>query len=207
MMVCPTEVAHDLVDVSRNYSSLGPWKHVQDQCCTFSSYSLRSRISTILNPVPHPFLIPLLRPLLLLFIHCPCLLSLSLKPPLLLKRPMIALLRMFRLMLLQKHPSLLPRTLLPPKRMIMMRSLWLLFSSFIFLSLRILFYLLSLMSRFEIFRHLPLRTSILRGMLSSDLVGFHTYSNARHFVSSVKRHLGVYSSLLNVYCSCRHPEL
>ena len=36
----------------------------------------------------------------------------------------------------------------------------------------------------EIFRILPVRTQILRGVLSSDLIGFHTYDFARHFLSS-----------------------
>lgn len=39
----------------------------------------------------------------------------------------------------------------------------------------------------EVFRCLPTRKEILRGILSSDLVGFHTYDYARHFLSSCKR--------------------
>lgn len=42
----------------------------------------------------------------------------------------------------------------------------------------------------EIFRILPWRTEILEGLLGSDLVGFHTYEYARHFLSSVLRLLG-----------------
>ncbi|GBG69704.1 hypothetical protein CBR_g4535 [Chara braunii] len=42
----------------------------------------------------------------------------------------------------------------------------------------------------EIYRTLPLRREILTGVLSSDLIGFHTYDYARHFVSSCSRILG-----------------
>jgi len=43
---------------------------------------------------------------------------------------------------------------------------------------------------FEIFRLLPWREEILRGLLGADLVGFHTYDYVRHFLSSVRRLLG-----------------
>lgn len=42
----------------------------------------------------------------------------------------------------------------------------------------------------EIYRTLPLREEILRSLLSNDLVGFHTYDYARHFVSACTRLLG-----------------
>lgn len=42
----------------------------------------------------------------------------------------------------------------------------------------------------EIYRILPVRRDILEGVLSCDLVGFHTYDYARHFLSSVQRILG-----------------
>jgi trehalose 6-phosphate synthase/phosphatase len=42
----------------------------------------------------------------------------------------------------------------------------------------------------EIFRILPWRNEVLVGLLGSDLVGFHTYEYARHFLSSVLRLLG-----------------
>jgi trehalose 6-phosphate synthase/phosphatase len=42
----------------------------------------------------------------------------------------------------------------------------------------------------EIFRILPWRNEVLEGLLGSDLVGFHTYEYARHFLSSVLRLLG-----------------
>lgn len=44
---------------------------------------------------------------------------------------------------------------------------------------------------FEVFRLLPWRERILRGMLGSDLLGFHTYDYERHFLSSVRRLLGL----------------
>ncbi|KAI8910398.1 glycosyltransferase family 20-domain-containing protein [Gorgonomyces haynaldii] len=46
----------------------------------------------------------------------------------------------------------------------------------------------------EIFRCLPNRTEILSGVLGSNLIGFQTYSHARHFISSCTRVLGLESS-------------
>jgi trehalose 6-phosphate synthase/phosphatase len=43
---------------------------------------------------------------------------------------------------------------------------------------------------FEVFRILPWREEFITGMLGADLIGFHTYDYARHFISSVKRLLG-----------------
>jgi len=48
---------------------------------------------------------------------------------------------------------------------------------------------------FEIFRVLPWRAEILQGMLGADLIGFHTFDYARHFLSSVRRILGYEHSL------------
>jgi trehalose 6-phosphate synthase len=39
----------------------------------------------------------------------------------------------------------------------------------------------------EIYRILPVRNDILLGVLSCDLIGFHTYDYARHFLSSCSR--------------------
>tara|TARA_R110000787_G_scaffold55942_10_gene128875 strand:+ start:2654 stop:4861 length:2208 start_codon:yes stop_codon:yes gene_type:complete len=44
---------------------------------------------------------------------------------------------------------------------------------------------------FEIFRTFPWREQLLHGMLGADLIGFHTYDYERHFISSVKRILGL----------------
>ena len=44
---------------------------------------------------------------------------------------------------------------------------------------------------FEIFRSLPWRVDILKGMLGSDLIGFHTFDYVRHFNSAVIRIMGL----------------
>lgn len=43
---------------------------------------------------------------------------------------------------------------------------------------------------FEVFRLLPWRREIVEGMLGADLLGFHTYDDTRHFLSSVNRLAG-----------------
>lgn len=43
----------------------------------------------------------------------------------------------------------------------------------------------------EIYRTLPVREEVLRAVLAADLVGFHTYDYARHFISSCTRILGL----------------
>jgi trehalose 6-phosphate synthase/phosphatase len=44
---------------------------------------------------------------------------------------------------------------------------------------------------YEIFRLLPQRQELLEGILGADLIGFHTYDYARHFLSSIMRLLGL----------------
>ncbi len=44
---------------------------------------------------------------------------------------------------------------------------------------------------YEIFRCIPWRRELLLGMLGSDLIGFHTYDDMRHFLSSVNRLAGI----------------
>ncbi|WP_295768611.1 bifunctional alpha,alpha-trehalose-phosphate synthase (UDP-forming)/trehalose-phosphatase [uncultured Mucilaginibacter sp.] len=39
----------------------------------------------------------------------------------------------------------------------------------------------------EMFRLIPWRAELLRGMLGADLIGFHTFDDVRHFLSSVSR--------------------
>jgi trehalose 6-phosphate synthase len=39
----------------------------------------------------------------------------------------------------------------------------------------------------EIYRILPVREQLLTGILDCDLIGFHTYDYARHFLSSCSR--------------------
>ncbi|WOL01848.1 hypothetical protein Cni_G10565 [Canna indica] len=43
----------------------------------------------------------------------------------------------------------------------------------------------------EIFRTIPVRDELLRALLNCDLVGFHTFDYARHFLSSCSRLLGL----------------
>lgn len=43
---------------------------------------------------------------------------------------------------------------------------------------------------YEVFRLLPWRKELLEGVLGADLIGFHTYDDIRHFLSSVNRILG-----------------
>jgi trehalose 6-phosphate synthase/phosphatase len=56
---------------------------------------------------------------------------------------------------------------------------------------------------YEIFRTLPWRTEILEGLLGADLIGFHTYDYERHFLSSVKRLLGLEVSFNDIYLEDR----
>lgn len=43
----------------------------------------------------------------------------------------------------------------------------------------------------EIYRTLPVRDEILKGLLNADLIGFHTFDYARHFLSCCGRMLGL----------------
>ncbi|WP_339705906.1 bifunctional alpha,alpha-trehalose-phosphate synthase (UDP-forming)/trehalose-phosphatase [uncultured Kriegella sp.] len=56
---------------------------------------------------------------------------------------------------------------------------------------------------FEIFRTLPWREEILQGLLGSDLIGFHIYDYERHFLSSVRRLLGLEVSFNEIYLDNR----
>lgn len=47
---------------------------------------------------------------------------------------------------------------------------------------------------FEIYRLLPERKELLEGLLGADIVGFHVYDYAQHFLDSCRRLLGVPSS-------------
>ena len=44
---------------------------------------------------------------------------------------------------------------------------------------------------YEIFRLIPWRKELLNGVLGSDLIGFHTYDDMRHFLSSTSRLVGL----------------
>lgn len=48
---------------------------------------------------------------------------------------------------------------------------------------------------FELFRVLPEREELLKGMLGANLIGFHTYDYVRHFLSSVQRTIGYENNL------------
>jgi trehalose 6-phosphate synthase/phosphatase len=44
---------------------------------------------------------------------------------------------------------------------------------------------------YEIFRILPWRKELLKGMIGADLLGFHTYDDVRHFLSALSRIMGI----------------
>ncbi len=56
---------------------------------------------------------------------------------------------------------------------------------------------------YEIFRTLPWREEVLEGLLGADLIGFHTYDYERHFLSSVRRLLGLDVSFNDIYLDHR----
>ncbi|SNX81752.1 probable TPS1 - alpha,alpha-trehalose-phosphate synthase, 56 KD subunit [Melanopsichium pennsylvanicum] len=58
-------------------------------------------------------------------------------------------------------------------------------------SIKIGFFLHTPFPSSEIYRILPVRREILLGILHCDLIGFHTYDYARHFLSSCTRILGL----------------
>uniref|UniRef100_A0A8H7NIU7 Glycosyltransferase family 20 protein n=1 Tax=Bionectria ochroleuca TaxID=29856 RepID=A0A8H7NIU7_BIOOC len=57
-------------------------------------------------------------------------------------------------------------------------------------NVRIGFFLHTPFPSSEIYRILPVREQLLTGLLDCDLIGFHTYDYARHFLSSCSRILG-----------------
>ncbi|HOA74209.1 MAG TPA: bifunctional alpha,alpha-trehalose-phosphate synthase (UDP-forming)/trehalose-phosphatase [Phycisphaerae bacterium] len=59
----------------------------------------------------------------------------------------------------------------------------------------------------EVFRILPWREVVLRGLLGADLIGFHTHSYMRHFASSVLRLLGVEARMDSVDFEGRRVRL
>eukprot|EP00884_Botryococcus_braunii_P003352 jgi/Botrbrau1/13017/Bobra.0389s0014.1 len=58
-------------------------------------------------------------------------------------------------------------------------------------NMRVGFFLHTPFPSSEIYRTLPVRTEVLEAMLKADLIGFHTYDYARHFVSACTRILGL----------------
>lgn len=59
---------------------------------------------------------------------------------------------------------------------------------------------------YEIFRMLPWRRRLLKGLLGADYIGFHTYDDMRHFLSSVSRLAGISYTRNQVYCKNRLVE-
>ncbi|MCK5774127.1 MAG: bifunctional alpha,alpha-trehalose-phosphate synthase (UDP-forming)/trehalose-phosphatase [Thermoplasmata archaeon] len=55
----------------------------------------------------------------------------------------------------------------------------------------------------EVFRTLPWRNEILKGIMGADLIGFHTYDYVIHFISSVRRLLGYENSLGYIHAGAR----
>ncbi|MBN1223109.1 MAG: bifunctional alpha,alpha-trehalose-phosphate synthase (UDP-forming)/trehalose-phosphatase [Candidatus Aminicenantes bacterium] len=55
----------------------------------------------------------------------------------------------------------------------------------------------------EIFRIFPWRVELLDGLLGADLIGFHTYEYARHFLSSVMRLLGYEHEFADIHVGDR----
>ncbi|MFP4060483.1 MAG: bifunctional alpha,alpha-trehalose-phosphate synthase (UDP-forming)/trehalose-phosphatase [Bacteroidales bacterium] len=51
---------------------------------------------------------------------------------------------------------------------------------------------------FELFRILPWRLEILNGLLGADLIGFHTFDYERHFMSCLRRLMGLETNLNKV---------
>ncbi len=56
---------------------------------------------------------------------------------------------------------------------------------------RVAFFLHIPFPSYEVFRLLVWREPVLKGLLGADLIGFHTYDYVRHFLSSVRRILGL----------------
>lgn len=59
----------------------------------------------------------------------------------------------------------------------------------------------------EIYRILPVRREILEGVLGCDLIGFHTYDYARHFLSSIERILNIGTSPQGVHYQGREIHI
>ena len=48
---------------------------------------------------------------------------------------------------------------------------------------------------YEVFRMIPWRAELLKGLLGADLIGFHTYDDVRHFISSILHIMDVQSNM------------
>jgi trehalose 6-phosphate synthase/phosphatase len=59
----------------------------------------------------------------------------------------------------------------------------------------------------EVFRVLPWRSDLLRGLLGADLIGFHTFSYLRHFVASLLHVEGIETDLDFIQVSGRRVRI
>jgi trehalose 6-phosphate synthase/phosphatase len=73
--------------------------------------------------------------------------------------------------------------------------------------LRVGFFLHTPFPSSEIFRTLPQRVELLRGLIGADLIGFHTYNYLRHFRSALLRVLGIESDMDKVLADDRQVKL
>lgn len=60
---------------------------------------------------------------------------------------------------------------------------------------------------YELFRLIPEHDELLRGLLGANLIGFHTYDYVRHFLSSVRRSLGLEINLGSVQFESRRIQV
>ncbi|MBU1043119.1 MAG: bifunctional alpha,alpha-trehalose-phosphate synthase (UDP-forming)/trehalose-phosphatase [Candidatus Omnitrophica bacterium] len=74
-------------------------------------------------------------------------------------------------------------------------------------NIKIGFFLHTPFPSFEVFRCLPHREEILKGLLGADLVGFHTYGYLRHFRRSCLRLLNIESDIAHVLVGKRFCKL
>ncbi|MBN1255164.1 MAG: bifunctional alpha,alpha-trehalose-phosphate synthase (UDP-forming)/trehalose-phosphatase [Deltaproteobacteria bacterium] len=57
---------------------------------------------------------------------------------------------------------------------------------------------------YEIFHLLPWRKEILEGLLRADLIGFHTYDYAQHFLGNIRNLIGYEHTLGHITCDDHH---
>jgi len=60
---------------------------------------------------------------------------------------------------------------------------------------------------YEIFRLIPWREELLNGFLGADLIGFHTYDDVRHFISTATRLLPINASSNILFSEDRQVEV
>jgi trehalose 6-phosphate synthase/phosphatase len=60
---------------------------------------------------------------------------------------------------------------------------------------------------YELFRVLPERAEILKGLLGADLIGFHTHDYMRHFIDASYRVLGLECELDEIHIGDRHAHV